>query len=564
MRNAPLGPRPALYTAYLRLRRVLITLALAAHATGAAPANAQCTDPVSLWSLSVPGHVIGQAVSDNGSGLGVSFIASGSAVTAIWNESGATPAPHVAGDVLWQFNASGFVTNSPRVAPLISGEAVIFAATDGRVYCLAAATGALKWQIDLRRPSCPFDKLPGTPAVQLWALSNAAYRAWIGLPEDLIFVATHYDSSCASGKSVNRVFAVNGSSGTLRWVLNQIPYYSIGAASEGCTVDYTNNQLYVGTTPPDGVSPPTLWAISTLGGGPIWADYAGSIRSQPQLLGSEVYVAYENNTLRAYDPAGDGTGYALSLWAVSLAGGGGLTRTPWVEFRPPFRHTIYATDGGGVLHAVFEDTTHTSASQLWSLSATQSFFSTAPVVDAGTGKIYLGRNDGVIQQINASSGSADAARMFCLAGSVAALSLDSSPGSSLDRLMAPDSQRVARMCIPWASGSSGNVGCTVSVPVQPPQSLELLRAEPSPFHSATTIRFRQSVPGNVRLTIYDIHGRCVRTLVQGWREVGEYRVDWDGATDKNQTVTSGIYLCHLETGSGTAMLAINRKVAVIR
>jgi hypothetical protein len=83
---------------------------------------------------------------------------------------------------------------------------------------------------------------------------------------------------------------------------------------------------------------------------------------------------------------------------------------------------------------------------------------------------------------------------------------------------------------------------------------------PNPFNPATLIKFSVRAPGDVKLRICDVEGRALRTLVDGWRGPGEYRVMWDGKRDDGTAVASGIYFYRLETGGLTA----TRKMVLLK
>lgn len=72
----------------------------------------------------------------------------------------------------------------------------------------------------------------------------------------------------------------------------------------------------------------------------------------------------------------------------------------------------------------------------------------------------------------------------------------------------------------------------------------VLTAYPNPFNSSSTIEYRVSVPGNALLTIFDLLGREVETLSEGFHQAGSYRTSW-AAGD----VGSGRYFLKL-TSSG--------------
>ena len=49
------------------------------------------------------------------------------------------------------------------------------------------------------------------------------------------------------------------------------------------------------------------------------------------------------------------------------------------------------------------------------------------------------------------------------------------------------------------------------------------------------------------LAVYNIAGRCVRTLVDGRLEPGWHEVLWDARNDNHSPVASGVYFCRLES-----------------
>ena len=53
-----------------------------------------------------------------------------------------------------------------------------------------------------------------------------------------------------------------------------------------------------------------------------------------------------------------------------------------------------------------------------------------------------------------------------------------------------------------------------------------LKCYPNPIHKAVTISFEIDKPANVNLSIYDISGRLIETLINGKQESGEYHIIW--------------------------------------
>ncbi len=78
---------------------------------------------------------------------------------------------------------------------------------------------------------------------------------------------------------------------------------------------------------------------------------------------------------------------------------------------------------------------------------------------------------------------------------------------------------------------------------EPPSVFEVFPAYPNPFNSSTTIAFSMPQAQFVRLTIYDLLGREVRTLLDEYRQAGIHHISFD-ASD----LTSGIYFYRLQAG----------------
>ena len=81
-----------------------------------------------------------------------------------------------------------------------------------------------------------------------------------------------------------------------------------------------------------------------------------------------------------------------------------------------------------------------------------------------------------------------------------------------------------------------------------PATVELLPGYPNPFHAYTTLTYTLPATTATRLTIYDISGRRVRTLVDADLESGRHTVQWNGRNEAGRPVASGVYFGRLEAG----------------
>jgi hypothetical protein len=83
----------------------------------------------------------------------------------------------------------------------------------------------------------------------------------------------------------------------------------------------------------------------------------------------------------------------------------------------------------------------------------------------------------------------------------------------------------------------------------PPKRFDLSQNYPNPFNPSTTIRFQVPQTVDVRLKVYDVGGRLVRTLVDEEKKPNVYEVVWDGHDNNGSRVASGVYFYKLEAGS---------------
>ncbi len=79
-------------------------------------------------------------------------------------------------------------------------------------------------------------------------------------------------------------------------------------------------------------------------------------------------------------------------------------------------------------------------------------------------------------------------------------------------------------------------------------SFQLYQNFPNPFNASTTVKYRIPLNGYVSLKVYNILGREIRTLVDGFREAGVYRVVWDGKDDRGMQAASGVYFYKIHIG----------------
>jgi len=79
------------------------------------------------------------------------------------------------------------------------------------------------------------------------------------------------------------------------------------------------------------------------------------------------------------------------------------------------------------------------------------------------------------------------------------------------------------------------------------QTIHLLPAYPNPFNSTCSIRFELPKAESVRLEIYNVRGKRVRLILKGKKPAGRYSYVWNGRSDDNRQLPSGVYFVVLQT-----------------
>ena len=85
---------------------------------------------------------------------------------------------------------------------------------------------------------------------------------------------------------------------------------------------------------------------------------------------------------------------------------------------------------------------------------------------------------------------------------------------------------------------------TIEVDFGAPKKFELSQNYPNPFNPTTTIKFNLPEAGNVKLTLFNILGQEIKTLVNEFKESGVHTINFDASE-----LNSGIYIYKIEAGS---------------
>jgi hypothetical protein len=84
-----------------------------------------------------------------------------------------------------------------------------------------------------------------------------------------------------------------------------------------------------------------------------------------------------------------------------------------------------------------------------------------------------------------------------------------------------------------------------------PEVFALHQNYPNPFNPVTSLRYDIPEDAPVNITIYDMMGRIVRSLVNSKKAAGYHYIKWNATNNKNEPVSAGLYLYTIQAGEFT-------------
>jgi hypothetical protein len=137
-------------------------------------------------------------------------------------------------------------------------------------------------------------------------------------------------------------------------------------------------------------------------------------------------------------------------------------------------------------------------------------------------------------------------------------------GGILDQVDNTGSPAVCYIYVDIAASATTTVTVAVdnAAPVEgtPAAATRLLGAHPNPFNPRTEIAFELDRASSCRLTVFDLQGRQVASLVDGELEAGTHRVAWQATDAQGNPLPSGVYFACLRAG----IYAETRKLTLVR
>lgn len=268
------------------------------------------------------------------------------------------------------------------------GQDIVYVADQtGLAYGVNTDTGQIVWAVDpLNSGGTPFY---AAPALLVKSFASSLYT----LPHDVLILGTR-NSATTSG---NAILAVDANTGATLWTdtgnTGTIP--KMDMINNTPVVSYTTNTAWVASDSNGGTAQPSLWKID-INTGKVLATLAlGDIDSSPVLTPDESILFVGNNA---------GTIYAINTASAtviaSIAGGDGaiVDYPAIVGFASPY--SIYFSGTAAAHGLTFNATTKTFAAN-WSTTVTAP---SAPIAVFGLNDVYVGSGDGMIHELNATTG----------------------------------------------------------------------------------------------------------------------------------------------------------------
>ena len=113
----------------------------------------------------------------------------------------------------------------------------------------------------------------------------------------------------------------------------------------------------------------------------------------------------------------------------------------------------------------------------------------------------------------------------------------------------PLSQSQIDIIASWIDqGASLQISDNISIS---PEKHTLYQNYPNPFNPNTTLSYILSRASFVNITVYDMAGKAIKTIINSSQNAGLKKVEWNATNDKNEPVSAGLYIYKMQTNEFT-------------
>jgi len=108
-----------------------------------------------------------------------------------------------------------------------------------------------------------------------------------------------------------------------------------------------------------------------------------------------------------------------------------------------------------------------------------------------------------------------------------------------------------------------------SVDVTPDENSMIQIAEfygnyPNPFNPTTTFSYNLATESEISLTLFNVKGQKIKTLVNENQTAGNHQITWDGTDDHGKKVSTGIYFSHCDVNNEESDYTSVKKVLLLK
>ena len=264
-----------------------------------------------------------------------------------------------------------------------------------------------------------------------------------------------------------------------------------------------------------------LRARAIMGGKPVWQ--RREVSTQNTFNG--------HNSLNVHF----GLGNASKMGTLEITWPSGLVETT----KNLDVNTFYvAIEGEGVMHL--------SEFLLLTLKDRAQALLDAEVLNQGQGRALKVSLNRAIDKIRQGQDNAAANKVNAFINKVASFAAEGIL-SAVDAKDLTDPAANARQLLDSGTGAVAMNDARPAFDSSVPATFKLAQNHPNPFNPSTLIAFSIPEEAHVRLSVYDMQGRQVASLLNGTRSAGNHEVRWEP-----QGLASGLYLYRIEAGSYTA------------
>lgn len=82
-----------------------------------------------------------------------------------------------------------------------------------------------------------------------------------------------------------------------------------------------------------------------------------------------------------------------------------------------------------------------------------------------------------------------------------------------------------------------------------PEGFDLIRSYPNPFKQLNNIQYQIPESCDVQITVYNLHGQMIKTLVDGQQQAGMHEIHWDATDQNGELISTGVYVLHMKTST---------------